>query len=225
MDGGTFGCMTRVLLTERAGVDEIGLEEQLRRAGFEIAEPTTERPDVVIAADRAGVVERWREEAPVIVLGTEDAPPDERVRAFQRGCDDYVLEPFDPEELVERVRAIVRRTGGGRSGRVVVRSLELDPRCMSVLVSGTPVRVSQKEFDFLRALAADPERVFTRKELLRDVWGYSAGARTRTIDSHASRLRRKLRELDPLTPFIDNVWGVGYRLVSPFPEPAGPTIA
>ena len=224
MEGGTFACMTRVLLTERERVDEVGLEERLRRAGFEIAEQTTERPDVVIATDRAGVVERWRSEAPVIVLGTQHALPVERVRAFQRGCDDYVPEPFDPEELVERVRAIVRRTGGGSPGRVTVGSLELDPRCMSVVVSGTPVRVSQKEFDFLRALAVDPERVFTRKELLRDVWGYSPGARTRTIDSHASRLRRKLRELDPMTPFIDNVWGVGYRLIGPFPA-IGSTIA
>ena len=67
-------------------------------------------------------------------------------------------------------------------------------------------------------LASDPLRVFTKAELLRDIWGYSASARTRTLDSHASRLRRKLRALDPATPFIDNEWGVGYRLIGLHPR-------
>ena len=71
----------------------------------------------------------------------------------------------------------------------------------------------------LAALAEEPERVFSRKELLRDVWGYGPSLRTRTLDSHASRLRRKLRELDPATEWVDTVWGVGYRLIGPFGAP------
>ncbi len=77
--------------------------------------------------------------------------------------------------------------------------------------------LSQKEYALLVRLAAEPMRVFTKDELLRDVWGYLAHARTRTLDSHASRLRRKLRGADPATSYIENVWGVGYRLLGLHP--------
>jgi len=76
-----------------------------------------------------------------------------------------------------------------------------------------PVALSQKEYALLVRLAGEPRRVFTKDELLREVWGYVAPARTRTLDSHASRLRRKLRDADPATPYVENVWGVGYRLL------------
>jgi DNA-binding response OmpR family regulator len=76
-----------------------------------------------------------------------------------------------------------------------------------------PVALSQKEYALLVRLAVDPKRVFTKDELLRDVWGYQLKGRTRTLDSHASRLRRKLRAVDPATYYVDNVWGVGYRLL------------
>jgi DNA-binding response OmpR family regulator len=82
-----------------------------------------------------------------------------------------------------------------------------------VTVAGTRVDLSLKEYELLLHLASDPERVFTKEELLRDVWGFRARSRTRTLDAHASRLRRKLRAADPPVELVDNRWGVGYRLL------------
>jgi len=97
--------------------------------------------------------------------------------------------------------------------RVTAGPIEIDLRSRVVTVRNRPVALSQKEYALLVRLAADPDRVFTRDELLRDVWGYRASARTRTIDVYASRLRRKLREADNGSVFVDNHWGVGYRLL------------
>jgi DNA-binding response OmpR family regulator len=94
---------------------------------------------------------------------------------------------------------------------VRVGSLELDPLSRQVWVAGEPVSLSKKEFALLRALAGDPTRVFTREELLRGVWGFVAMGQTRTLDSHAFRLRQKLNRSD--ARYVINVWGIGYRLV------------
>lgn len=121
-----------------------------------------------------------------------------------------VLPPFDHEEVVERIRAATRRVP---SPRVSVGPLTIDETARLATVNGVPAKLSQKEFELLSHLASDPERVFTRAQLLRDVWDWPPHMHTRTLDSHASRLRRKLRAIDPETPFIDNEWGVGYRLI------------
>jgi DNA-binding response OmpR family regulator len=191
------------------------LELQLRDDGFEIAQPGA-RPDLVIAGN-AAELQRWSGEAPVIVLGHVDAEPGDRVLAFRRGCDDYVVRPFHYEELVERIRAVLRRSRLPPPHVIREGCLEIDERSRLVLVHGIPLRLAQKEFLLLVRLASEPQRVFTKRELLRDIWGYASSSRTRTLDSHASRLRRKLRALDPGTPYVDNEWGVGYRLVGPLP--------
>lgn len=118
-----------------------------------------------------------------------------------------------------------RRTEWG-SARPVLRdpvaigSLVIDPLRRRVAVEGDEVRLSAKEFSLLRVLASEPTRVFTKQELLRDVWGYHGTTRTRTLDSHASRLRGKLNGASD-RHFVLNVWGVGYRLVDEHPEPVG----
>lgn len=200
---------TTVLLTEAAtrGL----LERQLRDDGFELALPGS-APDLVLAADDAEL-ERWRGQAPVIVLGPAEAEPGERVRAFRRGCDDYLTRPFHYDELVERMRAVLRRSGGLSPAPLVAGPLAIDRRARVVTVAGTRVDLSLKEYELLLHLASDPERVFTKEELLRDVWGFRARSRTRTLDAHASRLRRKLRAADPSVELVDNRWGVGYRLL------------
>ena len=96
--------------------------------------------------------------------------------------------------------------------------VRIDTRTREVRVAGSRVQLAQKEYELLLQLAGEPERVFTKAELLREVWGYMVVGRTRTLDSHASRLRRKLRQLEPSVSFVDNVWGVGYRLVGTIPE-------
>jgi DNA-binding response OmpR family regulator len=102
---------------------------------------------------------------------------------------------------------------GRAKERLTAGPIEIDLRARVVTVRGRAVGLSQKEWALLVRLADDPERVFTREELLRDVWGYQANARTRTIDVYASRLRRKLREVDDSGIYVDNHWGVGYRLL------------
>jgi DNA-binding response OmpR family regulator len=207
---------TTVLLADREAAVRGFLEERLPRDGFELVAVAGRRPDLVIAGDDVSL-DRWRGEAPVIVLGRPEADPLDRVRAFRRGCDDYVPRPFHYDELVERIHAVLRRAGRREPETVVAGPIAIDARTRVVAVAGTPLPLSQKEYALLLRLAADPQRVFTKDELLRDVWGYRSSSRTRTLDSHASRLRRKLRLLDPQTSFVENVWGVGYRLIGLLP--------
>jgi DNA-binding response OmpR family regulator len=203
---------TTVLLEEYEPMTRGLLERQLLDDGFELAEPGC-APDLVLAGDDA-TLERWRGEAPVIVLGHAEAGAIDRVRAFRRGCDDYVSRPFYYDELVERMRAVLRRVGSS-AAPVVAGPLSIDRRARVVTVSGRRVDLSQKEYELLLRLAADPERVFTKAELLRDVWNVPAHMRTRTLDAHASRLRRKLRAADETALLVENEWGVGYRLLGP----------
>jgi DNA-binding response OmpR family regulator len=163
----------------------------------------------VRAAD--GVASRLDPQLPLMVLSGRAAELD-RVRAFERGADDFVAKPFSYGELRLRVSAMLRRTREQRGhGRLRVGELELDPAAREVRLRGRRIDLSQKEFALLRALAADPTRVLTKEELLRDVWGFRSLGTTRTLDSHACRLRHKLGADGDR--FVVNVWGVGYRLV------------
>jgi DNA-binding response OmpR family regulator len=206
---------TTVLLAAAGAAAEPQLEQGLRARGFEIALPGT-RADVVIAGDGAQI-ERHRAEAPVILLGSAGDSTDDRVQAYRRGCADYVPRPFSHDELVERIRAVLRRPRRPEPRRITAGPLEIDEATRVAVVGGIPLKLSEKEFRLLATLASEPHRVFTRGELLRDVWDWPASMRTRTLDSHASRLRRKLRAAAPGTDYIDNEWGVGYRLIGPFP--------
>lgn len=160
-------------------------------------------------ADR--VVGRTDPDLPILLLTGRTTELD-RLRGFGRGCDDYVCKPFSYQELLARIRALLRRSSGRAGhGRLRVGPLAIDPSSREVWLHGEPVSLSKKEFGLLRALAAEPTRVFTREELLRGVWGFQVICPTRTIDSHAHRLRKKLCVHGD--KFVINVWGVGYRLV------------
>jgi len=160
--------------------------------------------------DADGITARYDPGLPVIVVSGRTSE-DDRIRGFAEGADDYVVKPFSYQELRARVRALLRRRGSGRGGPIRVGEIAIDPARREVRVSGRPVSLANKEFQLLRALASDPQRVFTKEQLLRGVWGYRTLGQTRTLDSHASRLRRKL---DPEgRRFVKNCWGVGYRLV------------
>jgi DNA-binding response OmpR family regulator len=160
---------------------------------------------------------------PMIVISARGATVD-RVRGFERGCDDYVTKPYSYPELRARIAALLRRRlPASSSARLRVGPLEVDALARQAWLEGERLTLSSKEFGLLRALISEPERVFTREELLRVVWGWdeatAAGAYTRTLDSHASRLRRKLA-MDGVR-FVINVWGVGYRLVDGVPAVTG----
>jgi DNA-binding response OmpR family regulator len=163
----------------------------------------------VRAADR--VAGRLDPDLPLLVLSGRVSELD-RLRGFDRGADDYLLKPFSYHELSARIRALLRRTQRRPgTGRLRVGTLELDPLSRQVWVRGEPVSLSKKEFALLRALAGEPTKVFSREELLRGVWGFMAMGQTRTLDSHAFRLRQKLNRTGDR--FVINVWGIGYRLV------------
>jgi DNA-binding response OmpR family regulator len=160
------------------------------------------------AAD--GAADRFDPELPVIVLSGRTSEAD-RLRGFEAGADDYLGKPFHYPELLARVTAVLRRRLGRRRGPIRVGELVVDPVTRRVRVGGRQVELANKEFALLSALASEPQRVFTKQELLRDVWGFRAMGRTRTLDSHASRLRRKL-DPDGIR-YVFNCWGVGYRLI------------
>lgn len=171
--------------------DGLELLARLRTAERSLAGPDPELPVLILSA-RCGELHR--------------------VRGLRRGADDYVTKPFAYPELLARIGALLRRTQRRPgSGRVRVGVLEIDPVVRKVWIRGQPVALANKEFSLLRALASDPERAFSREELLRSIWGFhEARGTTRTLDSHAYRLRRKLaRQGDR---FVINVWGVGFRL-------------
>jgi DNA-binding response OmpR family regulator len=150
-------------------------------------------------------------ELPLLVLTGRTGELD-RLRGFDRGCDDYVAKPFSYHELRARICALLRRTRRRPgAGRIRVGGLDIDPLARQVRLRGEPLELSPKEFALLRALAAEPTRVFTRDELLKGVWGFRSLGATRTIDSHAFRLRQKLNAAGD--SFVVNVWGVGYRLM------------
>ena len=163
-----------------------------------------------------GLVSRVDPSTPLLVLSGRAADVD-RLRGFERGADDYVPKPFSYPELRARVAALLRRAQGRRRhGRLRVGPLEIDPAAREVRLGGARVGLSQKEFALLSTLAAEPTRVFTQEELLRTVWGYRSMGTTRTLDSHACRLRAKLDTAGQR--WIVNVWGVGYRLVDAVPR-------
>ena len=164
--------------------------------------------DRVRAAD--GLASRIDPDLPVIVLSGRAGDAD-RVRSFARGADDHVTKPFLYAELLARMRAVLRRAEGRRARGVVrVAELTLDPSTRAVRLSGRRIELAAKEFALLHALAEQPTRVYGKQELLRDVWGYLSPGKTRTLDAHACRLRRKLRP--SARPWIVNVRGVGYKL-------------
>jgi DNA-binding response OmpR family regulator len=216
---------TRAFLAEQLAADgyEVLLTDSRRRA---LALLGTHQPQLVLAdlngqtlalldAVRRGEapVGDFDPRTPMIVL-TSRAEELARVRVFDRGGDDVVAKPFSYPELRGRIRALLRRAHERPPARVSrAGALTVNHLTREVQVGERPVELAAREYELLRALIGDPTRVFTREELLRDVWGLGAQARTRTLDSHAFRLRQKLAAAGPGRRLVINVWGVGYRLM------------
>ena len=159
-------------------------------------------------------------DTPMIVL-TGRADELARVRVFEHGGDDVVTKPFSYPELRGRIRALLRRAQNQQNRQIVrIGTLRLDLGSREAHVDGRPVPLTGKEFDLLAALAKQPTRVVTTEELLRELWGFPTECRTRTVQSHAHRLRTKLTEAAPDRTLVVNVWGIGYRLCDHVPTRA-----
>jgi DNA-binding response OmpR family regulator len=150
---------------------------------------------------------------PVLVLG-HGGEQLELLRAFEMGADDFIVrEHYSYLELRARLKVLLRRGACRCPPRpMCVGALEIDASSRQVRAAGAPVALSRLEYELLVQLARDPRRVCSKQELLGAVWGLAVSADTRTVDSHASRLRRKL-EAAGAKGFVVNVWSVGYRLI------------
>jgi two-component system, OmpR family, response regulator ResD len=158
---------------------------------------------------------------PVIVLTARDADQD-KILGLELGADDYVVKPFSPQELVSRVRAVLRRSqqpgnsaardrAADENERLVFGGLEIDVQARTVGVDGRQRSLTAKEFDLLLVLARQPRRVFTREELLGLVWGFTDYIDPSTVTVHIRRIREKIEEDASSPRYITTKWGVGYQ--------------
>lgn len=166
---------------------------------------------------------RSKKATPIIML-TARGEEVNRVEGFEVGTDDYVVKPFSPRELVHRVKAVLRRssatafltTDTETRNVIVFPNLTIDHDAHEVRADGKVVALTPKEYELLHYLARSPSKVFTREELLRDVWHYEFFGDLRTVDTHIKRLREKLNKASPAAAaMITTVWGVGYKLEVP----------
>ncbi len=165
--------------------------------------------------DRSGFellqqLQRQYRNIPVIVLTAKNEMND-KILGFQLGADDYLTKPFETRELVERIKAVMRRMRASQppSETVAIGCIEIDRRERSCRIAGKPLKTTSKEFDFLWLLCTNPKKVFTREELLDQVWGYEYYGHTRSVDMMVNRLREKMKPHDHL---VATVHGTGYKL-------------
>lgn len=156
---------------------------------------------------------RAQSDVPIIMLTARNDDVD-KIVGLELGADDYLTKPFNPRELVARVRAILRRVDKSpantpETSQIQVGNLNVDIDKRLVVVDDESVDLRMKEFELLLTLAQNPQIVFSREKLLNMVWGYDFAGETRTVDMHIAHLRHKLQNM---TPTIETVWGVGYKL-------------
>ena len=168
--------------------------------------------------DGLEVCRRVREESDVpIIMLTARSEDIDKIVGLELGADDYMTKPFNPRELLARIRAILRRADRADAEEeapepIQIGNLLIDPQRRRVEVDGAVVDLRMKEFDLLQVLAENKGLVFSRDKLLNVVWGYDFGGQTRTVDVHVAHLRHKLKGMNLA---IETVWGVGYRLDEP----------
>jgi two-component system response regulator ResD len=166
---------------------------------------------------------RQAKSTPVIML-TAKGEEINRVHGFEVGADDYVVKPFSPREIIYRVKAILRRSSATAyltqtdhpSNTIVFPHLVIEHDAHRVTAGGQEISLTPKEYELLHYLAVSPDKVFSREDLLKDVWNYEFFGDLRTVDTHVKRLREKLNKVSPeASAMITTVWGVGYKLEVP----------
>jgi DNA-binding response OmpR family regulator len=215
----------RIVRVLRGYLEAAGFQAITAYDGMEaLAAFRSETPDLIVLdlmlpeVDGLDVARAIRRESDVpIIMLTARVDEADRLIGLELGADDYVTKPFSPREVVARVRAVLRRTGGSEpTSRVFVAgdvALDLDKRQASV--RGRPVELTPTEFDLLATLVENPGRVFSRMQLLDRIQGYTYEGYERTIDAHVKNLRQKI-ENDPKHPgYILTVYGLGYKFAEP----------
>jgi two-component system response regulator ResD len=208
--------LSRYLSRDGFGVDTASDGEAALQV-FEGAHPDLLLLDLMLPKlDGIEVLRRVRQRAgtAVIMLTARGAETD-RVMGLELGADDYITKPFSPREVVARVRAVLRRIapGAGSNSNALLSAgdLEIDARSREVRRAGAVIRLTPKEFDLLHLLASEPGRVFSRIDLLDDLWDFAFEGDPATVTVHIRRLREKVEE-DPSDPrHLVTVWGAGYR--------------
>ena len=177
------------------------------------------RPDLVLLDIMLPVLDGWsvcakiREtDATPIIMLTAKGETIDKVSGLEMGADDYIVKPFEMKELLARVHAVLRRTGGdeAKAKRLSYDGLVIDLDSYELEVMGHRVDTPPKELELLYHLAASPNRVFTRNQLLDEVWGFDYFGDSRTVDVHIKRLREKLEGVSDQWS-LKTVWGVGYK--------------
>ena len=221
----------KVLIVE----DDVNIAELLRlyleKEGFQVfiahdgGKGVTEfervKPDIVLLDIMLPVMDGWavcREirassKTPIIML-TAKGETFDKVSGLEMGADDYIVKPFEVKEVVARIHAVMRRYGGGEQGtnskRLVFDKLVIDMEAFELTVDGKKVDIPPKEMELLYHLASSPNRVYTRNQLLDEVWGFDYFGDSRTVDVHIKRLREKLENVSDKWS-LKTVWGVGYK--------------
>jgi two-component system response regulator MtrA len=182
-------------------------------AAFRAAKPDLVLLDLMLpGSDGIEVCRQIRAESGVpIIMLTAKSDTSDVVNGLESGADDYIVKPFDPKELVARIRTRLRPTQAVSGQRLRIGDLTVDAAGHEVLRGEQPIQLTPLEFDLLHTLASKPHQVFTREMLLEQVWGYRYKADTRLVNVHVQRLRAKV-EVDPENPrIVTTVRGVGYR--------------
>jgi DNA-binding response OmpR family regulator len=220
---------TRVLVVDDEPMVREVLTRYLEREGFtvDVAEDgeaalvsfAASQPDLVLLdlmlprVDGLEVFRRMRADASTaVIMLTARGEETDRIVGLELGADDYVTKPFSPREVVARVRAVLRRSATGTDGDLIAAGdVELDGSRREARRGGELIRLTRKEFDLLFLLASHPGRVFSRAELVEEVWDFAWVGDTATVTVHVRRLREKIED-DPSEPrHLITVWGVGYR--------------
>ena len=179
-----------------------------------------EHPDLILLDVMMPVMDGWEVckavraegKTPVIML-TAKSETDDKVTGLKAGADDYITKPFEMKEVLARIEAVLRRSGGegnAKPKRLVYDNLVVDIEAFELLVRGVKVEIPPKEMELLYYLAATPNRVYTRNQLLDEVWGFDYFGDSRTVDVHVKRLREKLEGASDHWS-VKTVWGVGYK--------------
>ena len=217
----------KILIVEDDGNIRELLRLYLEREGYEITEAANGEegvelwrkinPDMILLDVMMPIMDGWqvckiiRKESKVpIIIMTAKGETFDKVNGLEMGADDYIVKPLEMREVIARVRAIFRRLAPEDSGKISFDKLTVDKQAYDLIVDGKRVDAPPKEIELLYFLASNPNRVFTRAQLLDDVWGFDYFGDTRTVDVHVKRLREKLEGVSDKWD-LKTVWGVCYK--------------